>query len=84
MAHKTTESERRWNKKATMSAQPASLKAVAGVGGTGDSMALEDEIRRRAYEIYLQRGKAPGSEHDDWFAAEREIRARVAAVGVRR
>ncbi len=37
---------------------------------------LEDEIRRRAYEIYLQRGTAPGSEADDWLTAEREIMQR--------
>jgi hypothetical protein len=37
---------------------------------------LEDEIRRRAYEIYQQRGNAPGSESDDWLLAEREVRQR--------
>jgi hypothetical protein len=39
---------------------------------------LEDEIRRRAYEIYAERGYIPGDEHEDWLAAEREIRARYA------
>ncbi len=34
---------------------------------------LEDEIRRRAYELYLHRGAGSGSQADDWFAAEREI-----------
>jgi hypothetical protein len=37
---------------------------------------LEDEIRRRAYELYEQRGTSPGSEADDWFVAEREVRQR--------
>lgn len=37
---------------------------------------LEDEIRRRAYELYQQRGTGSGSEADDWFAAEREVRQR--------
>jgi len=37
---------------------------------------LEDEIRRRAYELYEQRGASGGSESDDWFAAEREVRQR--------
>jgi hypothetical protein len=37
---------------------------------------LEDEIRRRAYELYQQRGSAPGSEAEDWFTAEREVRER--------
>ena len=32
-----------------------------------------DEIRRRAYEIYLERGGLPGQELEDWLQAEREI-----------
>ena len=37
---------------------------------------LEDEIRRRAYELYKQRGTATGSAGEDWLAAEREVRQR--------
>lgn len=37
---------------------------------------LEDEIRRRAYEIYEERGSIPGDEHEDWLRAEREVLAR--------
>jgi hypothetical protein len=37
---------------------------------------LEDEIRRRAYEIFVQRGSIPGSEAEDWLTAEREVRQR--------
>lgn len=37
---------------------------------------LDDEIRRRAYELYQQRGSRPGGEAEDWFAAEREVRER--------
>ena len=37
---------------------------------------LEDEIRRRAYELYLQRGSSSGSEAEDWLTAEREVRQR--------
>ena len=32
-----------------------------------------DEIRRRAYEIFLERGGLPGEELEDWRQAEREI-----------
>ena len=35
---------------------------------------LEDAIRRRAYEIYVQRGRADGFELDDWVQAEAEVR----------
>jgi hypothetical protein len=37
---------------------------------------IEDEIRRRAYEIFEQRGCAPGGESEDWLAAEREVMQR--------
>jgi hypothetical protein len=33
----------------------------------------DEEIRRRAYEIYLERGAQPGAELDDWVQAEREF-----------
>ena len=33
-----------------------------------------DEIRRRAYELYLEGGSLPGRELDDWLRAERELR----------
>ena len=32
-----------------------------------------EEIRLRAYEIYLERGELPGGELDDWLRAEREL-----------
>jgi hypothetical protein len=32
-----------------------------------------EEIRRRAYEIYLEGGGLPGRELDDWLRAEREL-----------
>jgi hypothetical protein len=38
-------------------------------------VSLEEIIRLRAYEIYLQRGATPGNPHEDWDVAEREVRA---------
>jgi hypothetical protein len=41
---------------------------------------LEEEIRRRAYELYLQRrgtaGNENGDQNQDWLIAEREVRLR--------
>jgi Protein of unknown function (DUF2934) len=31
-----------------------------------------DQIRRRAFEIYLERGGLPGREFEDWLQAENE------------
>ncbi|HUI07663.1 MAG TPA: DUF2934 domain-containing protein [Verrucomicrobiae bacterium] len=33
----------------------------------------EDEVRARAYEIYLERGGQPGRDLDDWLQAEFEL-----------
>jgi hypothetical protein len=37
---------------------------------------LDEEVRRRAYELYQQRGSSAGSEAQDWLTAEREVRQR--------
>ena len=33
-----------------------------------------EEIERRAYDLYMQRGGRDGSDLDDWLAAEQELR----------
>jgi hypothetical protein len=38
---------------------------------------LEAQIRQRAYELYQERGGAPGYETEDWTRAEAEIRGRL-------
>jgi len=46
----------------------------------GQSLNLDEEIRRRAYELYLQRNGAGGDPNRDWFIAEREVRSRYAGA----
>ena len=36
---------------------------------------LEERIRARAFELYVDRGNESGSELDDWLQAEEEIAA---------
>ena len=45
----------------------------SGVASTGTGP-NEDEIRRRAYQRYLERGGGDGQDFDDWLEAERELR----------
>ena len=40
-----------------------------------------EEIRLRAYEIYLERGSLSGNELDDWLQAERELDGRAPQRG---
>ena len=56
--------------------QPAAMQVVSETKKNVVPINLEDEIRRRAFEIYQERGSVPGNEHEDWLRAEREVRSR--------
>jgi hypothetical protein len=56
--------------------QAASMKAVPPAEESKQMMRAEpmtEQIRNRAYEIYVSRGNAPGDELQDWLLAEREL-----------
>src|SRR5580700_2585855 len=40
---------------------------------TIETLSPEERIRRRAYDLYVQRGNQSGSELDDWLQAEKEF-----------
>ena len=80
MAAKNTGSTPRRTKK-TAIAQPPAAPLSHGILQTASNGNLEEQIRRRAYEIYLERGSTPGSEGDDWLVAEREVLSRAATAG---
>jgi hypothetical protein len=42
---------------------------------------VDEQVRLRAYAIYLERGGQHGSELDDWLQAEREIRGEPGISG---
>jgi hypothetical protein len=46
-------------------------------------IALEQQIRVRAYERYLKRQGRPGSAENDWIEAEREVRSSSYQAGQR-
>jgi hypothetical protein len=51
-----------------------SAKTLAAHPVTAEQLPLEERIRRRAYEIYLQRTGKGGSPEQDWLQAVQEIR----------
>lgn len=63
-------------KNAVASTTPANVASIEDARKNLQDARLEDEIRRRAYEIYLERNGSPGDEYQDWLSAEREVRAR--------
>jgi hypothetical protein len=54
------------------------VQVMAEVKKTSAPLNLEEEIRRRAYELYQQRGCEAGHEDEDWLVAEREVLFRCA------
>ena len=58
------------NSPKTESGQTAGSSAVPSEGGADDKRRL---VEQRAYELYLSRGGAHGSDWEDWLAAEREL-----------
>lgn len=56
------------NRSATTTGQTSTTVAVMK-----SRSELQDEIRRRAYELYEQRGSNKGHEVSDWLQAESEV-----------
>ena len=50
-------------------------KQPSATNGAGN-----DDVARRAYEIYESRGGVHGSDLDHWLEAERELKSRVGRV----
>jgi type II secretory pathway component PulM len=59
-------------RKESLEVQPNPIQPHAGDTSANHALSHE-EIRRRAYEIYLDHGSLPGNELDDWLQAEREL-----------
>jgi hypothetical protein len=39
-----------------------------------ETLTIEEQVRARAHEIWVERGGEGGSELDDWLQAEEEVR----------
>ena len=63
--------------KTPTSALQSSSAAENRAAQTETARPSEDQIRRRAYELYVQRGGTHGRHMDDWFRAESELRGRA-------
>jgi Protein of unknown function (DUF2934) len=64
-----------------MSSKPRTDESASVEGNHADAAELpaenparDKEIRRRAYEIYLERGGQAGGDLDDWLQAEHELK----------
>ena len=51
---------------------------MGGPRTDGPHIPAHDDIARRAYELYEERGGGHGRDWEDWLQAERELRRRPA------
>jgi hypothetical protein len=52
----------------------ATSPADKGASPSMEAQPTEDDIRRRAYDRYLERGGGDGMAFEDWLEAERELK----------
>ena len=55
---------------------PTSVKQMESAQTSVTDSVHDDEIRIRAYEIYIERDGQPGDELSDWLQAEREVESK--------
>lgn len=59
-----------------MTSRKKAPKSPAGESGSKDRSPTRpslDEIRVRAYAIFVERGQTDGQDLDDWYQAEKEL-----------
>jgi hypothetical protein len=56
--------------------QKPTKEKVSTLGRTAAGADMEEQIRRRAYELYEARGRGDGHDVEDWLEAEAEITGR--------
>jgi hypothetical protein len=53
---------------------PPMKRIIFGKGASASRGPSQDEIERRAYQIFLERGGTDGHAQEDWLQAEYELR----------
>jgi hypothetical protein len=57
----------------TMKSTPATPKSTMETQTAEPPLDLQEQIRRRAFELYELRGREDGHDLDDWLQAESEL-----------
>ncbi|HUR36533.1 MAG TPA: DUF2934 domain-containing protein [Terriglobales bacterium] len=61
----------------TAQATVTTARNAVGVDANPSDATIDaDEVRRRAYELYVERGRLDGYHEHDWFSAEQEMKGR--------
>ena len=74
MANKTTGRSKKTPNKSLKGPIPIdSGTSASQTAPTSEHPGIDEEIRRRAYELYEERGRQDGFDEQDWARAESEI-----------
>lgn len=57
-------------------AAPA-IGGLTAPGPTESAPVTDADVARRAYDLYLARGREPGHDVEDWLQAERDLRGAI-------
>ena len=68
---------------AKMQAKKPDPEAITESQVTDPQSSIEERIRQRAHELYLQRGGHHGAHEEDWLQAEKEIRGELPSPATR-
>ncbi len=74
-AKSTTEKRTTTKTKAASTTATRAKSAGAKKSTRAKPQLSDDQIRQRAYEVYLRNGMHPGNDLDNWLEAERELLA---------
>lgn len=61
----------------SMATQPVAPATQQPMMASDGMMVPHEKIAMRAYEIWCQRGCPVGSDRDDWYEAEKELKAEL-------
>ena len=59
-----------------LNSQAAGPESISAIAARSVDHPTNEEIRARAYEMYLERGGHHGLDFDDWVRAEHELKRR--------
>jgi hypothetical protein len=62
---------------------PASPKPPSVSPVSSNGRATDEEVARRAYALFLQRGGSHGGDVDDWLEAERQLKSESSRLSTR-
>jgi len=51
------------------------------IKATKEQFPTHDEIKKRAYELYLKHGDQPGHDIEDWLTAEQQLQQELTTAG---